>query len=484
MHESTTALAPTANAQSHARDLYFGLNAGVPDRREREAARQFVDGQLRAAAAIASSLPADPGDLFSWMRDGTDEVGASYAEYLRARRHGEPRRYFPAKVHALAFLQSVAPTKLVDGAWLFGTLERWEDPAFRPLITTYLEELGSGVPTKNHVAIYQRLLASNGCENWRLLPDRNFVQGAIQLSLGWNASHFLPELIGFNLGYEQLPLHLLITAYELNELGIDPYYFVLHVTVDNAATGHAVKAIQALHGLMARAGDRAEFYRRAQNGFRLNELGAGTSDVIASFDLETELTRVLVQKSSVGKNMHSDFCRVAGRTVNDWLSQPEQIPEFLAQLAAAGWIQRGVAAEQSRFWRLIHGDNAEMFGVFTAYEQELLRFWIEHPRHGLGTAAPAARPVTHRAMRRRSEGIFPGAAPARQHGARPLLRGLGEPDGPAPGFDPELRLLECRLETMATRQQAMHHLRALMSPTSHHTPAGLMATRIFQRMLD
>lgn len=486
MHDSHTvaAPAPTATTRSAARDLYFELNAGVPDQDQRVAARAFLECQLGAASAIECSLPGAPEQLFDWMRNGTDEVGASYAEYLRARRGGEPRRYFATKVHALAFLQAVAPTKLVDGAWLFGILERWEDPAFRPLVTTYLEELGSGVPAKNHVAIYQRLLASAGCENWRALPDRNFVQGAIQLSLGWNAAHFLPELIGFNLGYEQLPLHLLITSYELNELGIDPYYFVLHVTVDNASTGHAVKAIQALHTSMGRAADGADFYRRVQNGFRLNELGAGTNEVIASFDLDKELTRILVQKSTVGKNMHSDYCRVAGRTVNEWLSQPEDVPGFLTQLVNAGWIERGAAAEQSRFWRLIHGEAAEMFGVFTTYEQEVLRSWIEHPRHRQsGAAEPAPRAPTHRALRRRAENIFPAARQVRGDGARPVLRGLSDTDEPAMGFDPELRRLERQLATL-TRQQAMQQLSALMSPSSHHSPAGLMATRIFHRMFE
>ena len=71
------------------------------------------------------------------------------------------------------------------------------------------------------------------------------MQGLIQLALAYNSDQFLPELIGYNLGYEQLPLHLLITAYELNELGIDPYYFTLHVTVDNADSGHARKAWEA-----------------------------------------------------------------------------------------------------------------------------------------------------------------------------------------------------------------------------------------------
>lgn len=487
MHDSFACAvhAPTRLDRTSARELYFELSERTPAADQRVAARHFLQRQLDAAAGMACPLPDAPRDLVQWMHTSTEQAGAAYSEYLRGRRGGEARRFFPTRAHAMAFLRTVAPTKLVDGAWLYGTIERWDDAAFRPLITTYLEELGDGIPNRNHVAIYQRLLTTMGCEDWRSLPDRNFIQGAIQLALGWNAAHFLPELIGFNLGYEQLPLHLLITSYELNELGIDPCYFALHVTVDNASTGHAVKAIQALHALMPRLDDGADFYRRVKNGFRLNELGAGTNDVIASFDLDAELSRILVQKSIVGKNMHSDYCRVAGRTVNDWLSVPEQVPAFLQNLVSSRWIVRGAPAEESRFWRLIHGDHAEMFGVFNSYEQEVLRCWIEDPIDCPGNpAALAARPLPHRALRRRSEAGFPAPAHPNQATVRPLLRGHPENAKPATGFGTELRLLEHQLEGMESKQEAMRHLAALMSPANHHTPVGLMATRIFQRMLD
>ena len=36
-------------------------------------------------------------------------------------------------------------------------------------------------------------------------------------------------------------------------------------------------------------GDTGEFYRRVIDGYRLNELGASTNSVIASFDLDAEL---------------------------------------------------------------------------------------------------------------------------------------------------------------------------------------------------
>lgn len=487
MHDSLTlaALTPNPLALPCAHDLYFELSERTPAADQRVRARHFLQRQLDAAAGMTCPLPDAARDLAQWMQASTEQAGEAYGEYLRGRRGGEARRFFPSRAHAMGFLRTVAPTKLVDGAWLFGTIERWDDAAFRPLITTYLEELGAGIPSKNHVAIYRRLLTAMGCEDWRSLPERNFIQGAIQLALGWNAAHFLPELIGFNLGYEQLPLHLLITSYELNELGIDPYYFVLHITVDNASTGHAVKAIEALNALMPRLEDGADFYRRVKNGFRLNELGAGTNDVIAAFDLDAELCRILVQKSVVGKNMHSDYCRVAGRTINDWLSIPEQVPAFLRNLVSARWIVRGAPAEESRFWRLIHGEHAEMFGVFNAYEQEVLRCWIEDPAHCPGNSAvPAARPLPHRALRRRSEAGFPGPVHANRSTVRPLLRGHPENALPETGFGSELRLLERQLARMGSKQEAMHHLAALMSPANHHTPVGLMATRIFQRMLD
>src|SRR5690606_1447442 len=94
------------------------------------------------------------------------------------------------------------------------------------------------------------------------LPDPLFQQGLVQLALGWNAQEFLPEIVGFNLAYEQLPLHLLITAYELNELGIDPYYFTLHVTVDNADTGHARRACTAALAVAPRIDGEGDYWRR------------------------------------------------------------------------------------------------------------------------------------------------------------------------------------------------------------------------------
>jgi len=148
------------------------------------------------------------------------------------------------------------------------------------------------------------------------------------------------------LGYEQLPLHLPITAYELNELDIDPYYFTLHVTIDNFSTGHARKSLQCVLDCMPRIGHGKEFQRRVANGYRLNSVGMGTHQAIASFDLEQELQRVMAAKASLGAQLHSDYCLIAGRRVSEWLTSPDKVAGLLTALQSTGWIRRGEQPER------------------------------------------------------------------------------------------------------------------------------------------
>jgi hypothetical protein len=475
---ATAPLSGAAIPVAGSKALYFSLLDNPAE--VLPAARSYLRAQIEAARAEPVELPEAVWELPGWIQGRAETVGLAYREYLAARKNGAARRYFTSKSHALAFLKGVAPTKLADGAWLYGVLDRWENPDFHPLIKTYLEELGDGVPDKNHVTLYRRLLAAHGCEHWETLPEDHFVQGAIQFALAYNAEEFLPEIVGYNLGYEQLPLHLLITSYELNELGIDPYYFTLHVTVDNAGSGHAHKAVQALRTLMAQSPDPAEFYRRMLDGYRLNELGASTTSVIAGFDLEAELVEIFTAKAAIGKNMHSDYCRVAGRSINDWLGEPARIPDFLGALEQAGWIKRGEDVEHSRFWRLIQGERAEMFGVFSSYEQQVLRDWILSPRDA-GSASRTGRVLSHRARQRTLDNL-------NQHGERNgypergLIRRRRSGDDLA--GDSALRQLEEKVAGAAGKPEAMAMLARLMSPSLHHTAIGLMATRMYSQLLD
>lgn len=396
--------------------------------------RQWLAARLAEASVMADDLPDTIGQLDAWSARHAAQVAHDHAHYLEQRRHGAPRRYFANRSQALWFLQQVAPTKAVDGAWLLATLRHWHDPRYHGLIRTYLEELGDGDPRCNHVLIYQRLLSRLGCLDTLALDDERYLQGALQLALGQYGDSFLPEVIGYNLGYEQPPLHLLITTHELAELGIDGHYFQLHVTIDNAASGHAQKSIRAAQQLCPQQAPEV-FYRRVRHGYRLNDLGTAAPDLISRFDLEAELLSALERKRAFGQFMHADRCRLQQRTVNQWLAEPAALPAFLQALQAHGWIRRGQNPAESRWWSLIEGPSAPMFGVFNAYEKQLWHDWI---------AADWQAPVKR---------VLPGSW-------LPALQGPPESEG---------------------LDESIDSLIARMAGNRHAQPQGLRATRAYLR---
>ncbi|MGV3571168.1 MAG: iron-containing redox enzyme family protein [Ramlibacter sp.] len=445
--------------------LYHRLADRDPDTATRAEAAAFLRVKLAELEGAPAELPASPDDLLQWMEENTRAVHARYAAYLDERKAGAPRRFFGNRAHALYVLRSVAPTKLVDGAWLYGLMAHWANPRLGDLVRTYVEELGEGAADKNHVVLYRSLLSRYALDPLDDLPDALYEQGLIQLALAWNAEDFLPEVVGFNLGYEQLPLHLLITAYELNELGLDPYYFTLHVTVDNGDTGHARRACQAVLDMLPRLDDGGAFWRRVQGGAQLSNAGLGTTAVIEGFDTGEEALRILARKARSGHGAHSDYCRVAGRSINDWLGDPQRMPEFVDALQQAGWIRFGEPAENSRFWGLLQGDRAEMFGVFSSYELQVLHDWIR------GATAADGRPFAEAA---------PSGKPRRRATFRAMVRNAAAMDAaPAQGgLDPDLQLLATQLRTLEEPERTALLVRA-MSPAQHWTPAGLEATRQF-----
>lgn len=451
----------TVDTPSHLQPLYQRLADGMPSARDREAAADWLAHQLEEGAGEADEMiPNDPAACVEWMQASAKAVLAEYQQYLQERREGASRRYFKNRSHALFFLRQVAPTKLVDGAWLYGLCEGAANPRLRGLVTTYVEELGEGDPAKNHVLLYRHLLARYGLDAQGDLDDHLYEQGLVQCALGWNAERFLPEIVGFNLGYEQLPLHLLITAYELKELGLDPYYFTLHVTVDNSDTGHAWRACQAAAELAPRFGQARDYWARVKAGARLGNCGWGTLDVIASFDLDREVQRILARKAVAGQGAHSHLCRIDGRLINDWLAAPAEMPAFLQALQRTGWIERHKPAERSRFWSLLQGDRAPMWGVFSAYELQVLRDWMEGDRPqdaGQGVKGPVRQLAGHAR-----------SAPGKGHTVAPSTVVA----------DLDLVAFRERIRSAkgAERQELL--LKA-MSPALHWTPAGLEATRMF-----
>jgi hypothetical protein len=464
-------LADTRGFPAQAGDLavlYRQLSSTRPDEAATRRAAEFLREQMSLISREDSSggLPDTPQELDPWMQKNVAIATDQYSAYLEERKAGAPRRFFSNRAHALFFLRTVSPTKLVDGAWLYGLVTHWRNPRFHNLLRIYLEELGEGAPDKNHVVLYRQLLASHGLEPNVQLEDRFYVQGLIQLALAFHADEFLPEIIGFNLAYEQLPLHLLITAYELNELGLDPYYFTLHVTVDNPDTGHARRAVQAVLDNLPQIGDAGDFWQRVRKGAALADAGTNTTAVIERFDIEAEVIRILSQKSHAGHGAHSDYCRIAGRHVNEWLAHPDDIPDFLQALQKSGWIKLGQPVSESRFWGLLQGDRAEMFGVFSSYELQVIHDWI------LGAASAAGHAYGDPATGGRPPGF---RAAARLAAARGEISGA---NASKVVLDGDLQALQHRLNGASCAERHALMVDAL-SPSQHWTPAGLHATRIF-----
>lgn len=451
--------------------LYKRLAEKLPSEYDKYKAADFLQFSLEECKSQADDLPAEPAKLMAWMEANAKRVHAQYQSYLELRKQGGKRRYFSNRAHALYFLRLASPTKLVDGSWLYGLCAYADNPRLSDLVVTYLEELGNGDATKNHVTLYRGLLSRYGLHPVTGLKDDLYQQGLIQLALGWNAHDFMPEIVGFNLAYEQLPLHLLITAYELNELGIDPYYFSLHVTVDNADTGHARRACQAALDAAPRIDDGGVYWQRVRAGAKLGNLGVSTLDIIDSFDIESEVVRIMANKAPQGQGAHSDFCKFSGRSVNDWLANPHEVKVFLGALEQAGWIKKNQSAINSRFWSLLQGDRSEMFGVFSPYELQVIHDWIrgDASADGASFETPLVSEAASTAPRRNLS--FRAAERLR------VAKGV-TPVRSEEFLDADLSIFQERYPTLEANEKRTLLLHA-MSPAMHWTPVGLQATRIF-----
>lgn len=466
------------------KSVYFSLLEQNHSAQTQAEGARFLAAQLKETHHHVTTMPENIEQLETWLVEHNEVVGRQYHEYLAARKAGQPRWYFSTKSHALFFLRAVAPTKMVDGAWLYGLMQHWQDPRLASLIKIYLEELGDGVEAMNHVVLYRKLLKLNASEDWKTLDEKFFTQGAIQLALSAHTDSHLPEVIGFNLGYEQLPLHLLITAYELKELNIDPYYFTLHTTIDNAQSGHARSAIDAVREAMPLFEDAREYIQRVIAGVKLNDVGLGTLDIIKHFDMQGEVVRILQSKANIGQFMHSDRCVISGKTVNEWLKDQDQVAVFLYEMEKIGWIKRHQNPEDSPFWKVIAGDKAPMFGVFTGYELQVIYDWIAGEAiETMPMLARLGRPW--RMVEKQS--IAKEEARLKQYGnVYDFQSGnrLAQSPRQANDFNQDQLSFERHVHSIDNEQTLMHFLVEWMSPAKHHTTIGLCATRYFKSHMD
>ncbi len=359
------------NQQNYYELFVFFLDPDVSSFEKEKKARDFLIKEIDKLEMTEIDFPSSIDSIKEWCENDNKKNCQEFQAYLNRRQDGHGREYFQNVAQAFEFLIKVSPTKKVDGAWLYSSVHYWNDPVFHELIITYLEELGLGEPKANHVCIYDDLLRSLGLDSFDLLlEDDYYHQAVVQLALGYAPPEFIPEIVGFNLGYEQLPLHLLISNYELAELGIDSKYFNLHITIDNIDNGHAYKAIKVIEDIYNKYRDKELFFIKLKQGFALNNRGESSSNIIKNLSLEDFVHKILKRKALVGQLIHNETRQFGCKTINQWLSNPDDIAGLINYLT-----------EQSVFWRMINEENGKMFGVFNPVERQIIHDWIAGSDH-------------------------------------------------------------------------------------------------------
>lgn len=370
------------NQKNYYELFVFFLDPDVSSFEKEKKARDFLIKEIEKLEIEEIDFPSDINSIKTWCENDNKKNCQEFQAYLNRRQSGQDREYFPNIAQAFEFLIKVSPTKKVDGAWLYSSVHYWNDPVFHELIITYLEELGLGEPKANHVCIYDDLLRSLGLDSFDLLlEDEYYHQAVVQLALGYAPPEFIPEMVGFNLGYEQLPLHLLISNYELAELGIDSKYFNLHITIDNIDNGHAHKAIKVIEDIYNKYRDKELFFTKLKQGFALNNRGESSSNIIKNLSLEDFVHKILKRKALVGQLIHNETKQFGCKTINQWLSNPDDIAGLITHLTEQKWIKFNTDPEQSVFWRMINEENGKMFGVFNPVERQIIHDWIAGSDH-------------------------------------------------------------------------------------------------------
>ena len=347
--------------------------------------------------------------LITFMRDRDEQVNHQWGDYVARRRKGGPMELFKDQDGARWWLRQIAPTKYVDGAWLGYINDSTLPFALRAVIKNswqvLSEELGDGDLDKNHAQVYKELMKSvtldlPAADTAEFVHSRQgmnqptvWKSALAQLLISLIPHEFLPEILGFNMHFEALTLETLKASRELKEVGLDPYYFMLHVSIDNADSGHTAIAQQAVCSYIEHI-NRAEGATAAQQAWRRVQVGYNLSDCLPSSmkkpaaygfprnELEAEVIRIFRAKALVGHKIHNHITiRIGGRKLLDWLD-PRSLEskqwqmDFLDSFShSKSWVCRGDSSKSQFVKELLWGGR--MFGAFTQTETDVVKRWID-----------------------------------------------------------------------------------------------------------
>ena len=291
-------------------------------------------------------------------------------------------------------IKQLTPFNFVDGGWLrnihrMGTADHVNMLLFEILS----EELGEGDVAKNHANIYRTLCQSVGfypppADSRAFAYSEEFLDSAFenpvfQLAASEFPQTYYPEIIGMTLYLEWSVQTLRRPARLLEHHGMDPYFYTLHIAIDNADHGHGSKIIEAIMIYLSKVrrdeGDAAvqKTWSRIWDGYvafgyTLVNLVEQIKYIVRNPpSLYSRLRAMIESKREFGQLNHGDKT-LSGRPLNSLFRYPH---EFLVALEQEGFIVPG--DPRSSTLLELFGSRGPMYQVFSEEEIDLWRQWIE-----------------------------------------------------------------------------------------------------------
>ena len=312
------------------RELYYYLvNADLfPDvlPTARKVAQQYLK---QAKAEMLKRNQSEQLRLFPYSHDAFEaRIQQIYTAETNAYETFVPPSTVPREI-MVWYTRQYAPFPMVDGSWVqhIAKAGTAHTEISARLFRIYADEVGNADVNLNHPNIYRQMLEGEGIYMpptdtlaFAMQPDiRDFAFDLplLTLSVSLFPKAFLPEIIGVNLAIELSGLGkgYMQTIDELRFWKIDPYFFTLHLTIDNIASGHTAVAMETVHlyldQILAQQGRDAkqQHWERIWSGFLAFKQGMtrfdSTLEREAGFRFLLPILRLMLQRSKQKKQQQA-----------------------------------------------------------------------------------------------------------------------------------------------------------------------------------